>query len=175
MLIAMAGLPGTGKSTIAQRLARDLPGVILDKDIIRAAIFGSEVEYSTHQDDFCMRIMLQAAEYILGKDPGKHVILNGRTFSHGYQIAECRRFAGELGVSFRIIECVCADETARQRLERDAIEGRHLAANRSTDLYLSIKAHFEPIEEPKLMVDTDNDLEQCVSRCLDYVRVWDDG
>jgi predicted kinase len=175
MLIAMAGLPGTGKSTIARRLARDLPAIILDKDIIRAAIFGSEIEYSTRQDDFCMQIMLQTAEYILGEDPGKHVILDGRTFSHRYQIAACKQFADELGVPFRIIECVCADETARQRLERDAIEGRHLAANRSTDLYLSIKAHFEPIEEPKLMVDTDNDLEQNVSRCLDYVRVWDDG
>src|SRR5947209_2269421 len=39
MLIAMAGLPGTGKSTLARQMARALSGVVLDKDVIRAALF----------------------------------------------------------------------------------------------------------------------------------------
>ena|SRR5208283_5448063 len=32
MLIAMAGLPGTGKSTLATRLTKELGGVVLSKD-----------------------------------------------------------------------------------------------------------------------------------------------
>ena len=39
MIVIMAGLPGTGKSTLAQALAQRLPGAVLDKDAIRAALF----------------------------------------------------------------------------------------------------------------------------------------
>lgn len=34
MLIAMAGLPGTGKSTLAQHLADACAGIVLNKDLI---------------------------------------------------------------------------------------------------------------------------------------------
>jgi predicted kinase len=44
----MAGLPGTGKSTLARVLANDLGGVVLDKDVIRAALFPAAlIEYSS--------------------------------------------------------------------------------------------------------------------------------
>lgn len=170
-LIAMAGLPGTGKSAIAQRLAQALPGLILDKDTIRAALFPpSEIEYSTCQDDLCMQIMFQVARYILGKDPGKHVIFDGRTFSRRYQVDAFKGLALEIDVPFRIIECTCSDRVVRQRLERDIAEGHHPAANRDYTMYLSVKARFEPIAGPKLVVNTEEDLECCVRRCLDYVR-----
>jgi predicted kinase len=57
MLIAMAGLPGTGKSTLAHHLADACASIVLDKDSIRAALFPiDQVEYSTRQDDFCFKL-----------------------------------------------------------------------------------------------------------------------
>jgi predicted kinase len=169
-LIVMAGLPGTGKSTVARALEKALPAVVLDKDRIRAALFPPpEIEYSTKQDDFCMRIMLQVAEYLL-QGPGKRVILDGRTFSSRYQIDAVRGFAQRLRIPCRVIECVCADRTARKRLERDLNEGRHPATNRTYKMYLGVKAHFEPIAEPKLVVNTDDPLEFCVQRALEYIQ-----
>jgi adenylylsulfate kinase len=171
----MAGLPGTGKSTMAHLLADSLRAdgaavTILDKDTVRAALFGpSEIEYSTQQDDFCVDVMLQAAEYILGKDPHRHVILDGRTFSRRYQVDVVRAFARKLHVPGAWIECVCSDETVRQRLERDVAEGQHPAANRTYEMYLSVKARAEPIEGPKLVVSTEDDLERRVQCCLEYV------
>jgi adenylylsulfate kinase len=170
MLIVMAGLPGTGKSTIARRLADALPGIILDKDRIRATLFPpSEIEYSTRQDDFCVRIMLQVAEYVLCVDPEKHVILDGRTYSRRYQVDAVRQFARERNVSFKLVECVCADRTIKRRLDRDVAEGRHPATNRNYDMYLAVKARFEPISAPKLVVDTDEPLDGCVQCALDYI------
>jgi adenylylsulfate kinase len=169
-LIVMAGLPGTGKSTIAQALAQSLAAVVLDKDRIRAALFpATEIEYSTEQDDFCMRIMLQVAGHLLERTH-KWVILDGRTFSRRYQIEEVRGFAQKLGVPCRVIECVCSDRSVRERLQRDLDEGRHPATNRTYEMYLEVKARFEPIAEPKRVVNTDDPLKLCVQQALDYVR-----
>jgi predicted kinase len=176
MLIAMAGLPGTGKSTLARRLAERLseqgmPAVILDKDVVRAALFPpAEVEYSTRQDDFCVGLMLQTAEYILRKGADRHVLLDGRSFSQRYQVDAVRAFARQLGTPCAFIECVCSDETVRQRLERDVAEGRHPAANRTYEMYLAVKAGAEPVSEPKLVVSTEESPEQHVRRCLEYIQ-----
>jgi len=99
------------------------------------------------------------------------VILDGRTFSRHYQVMALKQVAEELQTPLRIIECVCSDETARQRLAK-ATSGkeRHLAENRDYALYREIKAHFEPIDEPKLVVNTDENLAQCIDRCLSYVK-----
>ena len=52
MVVIMAGLPGSGKSTVARALAERLPATVLDKDVIRAALFApAHVEYSRVQDD----------------------------------------------------------------------------------------------------------------------------
>jgi len=153
-------------------MAKVLPAIPLDKDIIRAALFPPAwVEYTTEQDDFCMSIMFQISAYMLRKNPHQSVILDGRTFSRHYQVMALKRFAEDLQTPLRIIECVCSEETARQRLEEAASgKERHLAENRDDALYLEIKARFEPINEPKLMINTDEDLAHCLDRCLSYVK-----
>jgi adenylylsulfate kinase len=47
MLIAMAGLPGTGKSTLANALANALGAAVLNKDRVRAALFEVDPIYWT--------------------------------------------------------------------------------------------------------------------------------
>ena len=172
MLVMMVGLPASGKSAVAHRLAERLSSsVILDKDLIRAALFPpAEIAYSTEQDDFCMQVMLETAEYLLAADPAKFVILDGRTFSQRYQRDRVRAFADRLKIQLKIIECVCSDETARRRLEKDVATGRHVAQNRNYDLYRIVKARFQPIQGEKLVIDTDSDLEQCVQLALTYIR-----
>jgi predicted kinase len=171
MLVAMAGLPGTGKSTLARLLADRLPAVVLDKDVVRAALFHpAEVEYSARQDDFCVAVMLCTVEYLLDRNPDRYVILDGRTFSRHYQVDAVRAFARELGTRCAFIECVCSDETVRQRLERDVAEGRHPARNRTYEMYLSVKAGAEPLSQPKLVVSTEGDLERSVRSCLVYIQ-----
>lgn len=171
MLIAMAGLPASGKSYLGQALAAALPAGILDKDVVRAALFPpGEIEYSTEQDDFCMSVILETAGYILRKDPAKIVVLDGRPFARRYQRAQVAAFAAAHGISELIVECVCSEETARRRLQQSVSTDAHLARNRDYALYLKLKAAFEPIDEPKLLVNTDQDLQACLAAALAYVR-----
>ena len=160
MLILMAGLPGTGKSTLSRTLAAELGGTVLDKDVIRAALFPpADIEYSTEQDEFVMRVMLKVAGYIFRKNPTRHVFLDGRTFSRRYQLDRATGYSEAIGQPWRIIECVCTEESAKKRLSDDAA---HLAANRNFSLYLEVKARFEEITLPTTVIDTDRPLQECV-------------
>ncbi len=171
MLIMMAGLEGSGKSTLALQLAAALPGVVLNKDTIRAALFSPPlVEYSTAQDDFCVDIMLQVAGYLLRKAPATYVILDGRPFSRRYQVDAVVEFAAKLPDTLKIIHCTASDETIRQRLESDMSAAVHPAKNRTYEQYLSTKRRFEPIDRPRLLVDTDQPLPECLDLCLDYIQ-----
>ena len=171
MIVLIAGLPGTGKTTIAIELAAQAGGVVLSKDAIRAALFPPEdIEYSTGQDDFCMEVMLETAAYLLRKDSGRFVFLDGRTFSRRYQVDRVLDRATQLNQPWRILECVCSDATAKQRLQAQQASGDHVAGNRDYALYLRVKARFEEITLPKTVIDTDQAIHVCVSRALIALR-----
>ena len=170
MLVVMAGLPGTGKSTLAQALADALPALVLDKDRVRAALFPSDaIEYSTAQDDFCVDVMLQTAAHLLHRAPNRYIILDGRTFSRRYQIDTVVQAAERMQTPLKLIECVCSEAAALARLVRDAETGVHPATNRDAYLYHAVKARFEPLTMPHLTVDTDNPPESCLDACLPYL------
>ena len=74
----------------------------------------------------CSRRLASCCEKI----PHRKIFLDGRPFSRRYQIDRVLEFARELSQPWKIIECTCSDESARQRLdfERDP---SHPAQNRS--------------------------------------------
>jgi len=169
MLIAMTGMPASGKSVLAVQIAAALPAIILDKDKMRAALFPpAEIEYSLKQDDFCFDILLQVADYLLQK--GRDVILDGRPFAHRYQMDHVVDFARQKQAPIKVIECTCSDESFQRRLEQDVSEGRHLAANRSFEMFLAMRAKADPLVVPSLVVDTDRPLAECLAESLAYIK-----
>ena len=168
VLVAMAGMPASGKSVVAVELAKILPAVILDKDIIRAVLFPpQEIEYSLHQDDFCFDILLEVAGYLLKKD--RNVILDGRPFAYRYQMDRVVSFASQGKFPLKVIECTCSDESIRQRLEKDVSQGSHLAANRSFEMFLAMRARADPLIVPRQVINTDHPLNECVDTCMEYI------
>lgn len=162
MIVIMVGLPGTGKSTLARRLARELNGLVIDKDSVRAALFGEFVDYTREQDDLAMECVYSAARYMAH---ARVVFIDGRAFALRYQWERALEMAGG---EWRVIETVCSDEVARARLE--SAMGLHLAANRSFELYLELKVKREKFCVEKLMLDTGRSLEECVEESLAYLR-----
>jgi adenylylsulfate kinase len=170
LLIAMAGLPGSGKSALAVRLAAALPAVILNKDTVRAAVFPPpETEYTSVQDDFVLSLMYQAAGWLLHK--GRTVIIDGRTFTRRNQRIELHKASVQAGVELRIIYCYAPDEIVRSRLEKDMAADEHPAKDRNFDLYLQRKATIDPIEEPHLELNTDANLEVLTERALEWLKL----
>ena len=170
MLIAMAGLPGTGKTTVANALAAHLGAVVLSKDATRAALFPPEtIVYSAQQDDLCFSVMLQAAAFLLSRSPDRPVILDGRTFSGRGQVVGVVQAALKMDVPLVLIECTCSEATALQRLALDQALQNHIAGNRDADLYRKLKTSADPLDLPHLVVDTDTPLACTIKQCLAYL------
>jgi len=172
LFIAMAGLPGTGKSAIAQQLGKRLNALVLNKDTIRARLFThNAIDFSREQDDLCMKIIFIVSEYLLRANSEQIIIVDGRTFSKSYQVAQLLAQAELLKVTPVILECVCADSIARQRLEDGQATCAHPARNRTYKLYLDLKEHAELITVDRLVIDTgEESLEVSVDRCMAYIN-----
>src|SRR4051812_37305795 len=167
MLIFLAGLPGTGKSTLCRAIAEYCKGAVLDKDIVRAALFEpGRVRYTSDQDDLVQEVLLRTAEWLLREDPGLKIFLDGRTFSRQYQLMSAIAAADKMDTQWKVIECVCKTSTAIRRIENDQQAGTHPAKNRTVALYNKLLTEFEPITVPKIVVDTDRPITECIVQAI---------
>lgn len=169
-LIAFAGLPGTGKTTLAKRLAEQLGAVLLNKDEVRASLFAqADIDYSSTQNDFCMAILYQLAVYHAEHHPERVIIIDGRTFSRRAQVSALERCAQQSNRPLTLIECVCSEVVVEKRLTDDA--GKHVAADRNVELYHRVKGAWEEITIPKLIVSTEGDNEELLlKQIIEYLE-----
>jgi predicted kinase len=169
MLIVMTGLPATGKTTLAGKLAAEIDAVIVSKDDLREAAFPPSVrDYSSAQNDLCMEMVYHAVDYIIRRWPGKNVIIDGRTYRRKPQVERLVEFAGSLAIEPEFIECMCSDDVARRRLEGAA--SGHAAADRDVARYLALKAHSDALELCRLTLDTGSvDVKAAVRLCVAYL------
>ena len=166
--VLFAGLPGTGKSTLARAIADRLGAAVLDKDRVRGALFpGALTDYTAQQDELCMRAMLEAAAYLTELKRVEYIFFDGRTFSQRGQIEDVLLAAARAGARWRIVHVTCADAVAEERLARS--DPSHPAKNRDAALYRRIKQQFEPITQAKLEVDTTSGTDAVLTVVEEYL------
>lgn len=172
MIVQLAGLPGTGKSSLAAALRAHLGHgcLVLDKDRVRAALYeaSGHVTYSRDQDDFVVTLLHQAAREHLTRQPDATVILE-RTCTRTYQIDDVVRLAAGLHQPLAIIRCWCPAPVARARLDADQQQGQHPAADRSFALYQRLQATADRINAPALHLRTDTAAAQILAAAVAYL------
>lgn len=161
----LVGLPGAGKSSLAEAMAGRLPGArVLDKDRVRHVLF-DPCDYSSAERDVVFAALLDAARYHLGRD--RIVIFDGLTFSRRSQVAAAEAVAQEVNAFAAVIVCDVAVEVAIERCERDS---SHLAANRDRELVRRVAAEMEEPDGDYLTLDMTADLDRLAGQALAYVE-----
>ena len=166
MLIVMSGLPGSGKSTIAEAIGRVLPAPVIAVDPIEAAMRRAGIEQGQLTGLASYVVAEAVAEGALAL--GQRVIVDAVSAVEPAR-NQWRSLATRRGVPIRVIEVVCSDP----HLHRTRLEGR------SRDLLpdmeptwasiLRRQASFEPWIDDRLVLDSIVALEQNVSRALSYL------
>lgn len=168
MIVAVGGLPWTGKSTLARNLAERLPGFLLDKIAVRNQLFpGGRSKASREQNDWSFEVVLKAAAWNLEATPGGVVVLDGPPLTRGRDIQALNRFASGIGQPLKVIECVCPTEIALGR-------GRAESVPRPASFDVRVPCR-EPIPDPKIVVDTTLSEDRCLALALQGLRQPDVG
>jgi predicted kinase len=170
VVIALMGLPGSGKTTVAERLASERGLSLVSRDAIRAAMF-RPCKFIDREKQAAYRAALLAVAACL--DLGRSCLVDGMPFSRASEVDDVRRIAEEAGAAFLPVFLDCPVEVAKARATRDiAGQGRALK-DRDGDLVARVAGRFEPPPPDALRLDatrTPAEIAQAILARLDDLR-----
>jgi hypothetical protein len=153
MLVLVCGHPGTGKSTVAERVAERLDGRRLRTDVVRKELY-PEPEYTSAESTAVYDQLFERAGDAVAD--GGHVVLDG-TFRRTALRERAAAVAADADVAFRLVRVTCDAETVRERIRARADD----PSDADFDIYQKLKAEFEPLErEAHLVVDNSGPLAE---------------
>ncbi|MFC6786487.1 AAA family ATPase [Halobaculum halobium] len=154
-LVVVCGLPGAGKSTVAEAVADRLDAALVRTDVVRKELF-PDPSYTDEESRRTYRAVFDRAEDRLAA--GEPVVLDG-TFRRASRRREARDLADRRGAEVEVVRVRCDEETAKARIRSREND----PSDADTDVYELLREEFEPVEDP-VVVDNSGDLDATLAR-----------
>jgi predicted kinase len=138
LVVALMGLPGAGKSTVARHLLAELPLHLVDRDGIRAALF-PRCAFTQAEKDAANAAVLAAVA--ANCRLGRASVVDGMTFARAAELEALRACAAAERCALLPLFLDCPVDVARARIAADHTHG---ARDRTPALADSIADRFEP-------------------------------
>jgi predicted kinase len=161
MIVVVMGLPGSGKSHLAMRLAALIGADHISSDKLRSALF-RVTNYSDKGKLSVYEEMLNQAETSLNQ--GKNVVLDA-TF---YKDAIREKFKNALDPFGHVIfiEVVAGDNLVEARLKQPRLD-----SDANYDVFREIKEQWQPLSSPHLVVRSTNDnIDNMLDEAVAYLQ-----
>jgi predicted kinase len=169
-LIVFSGLPATGKSSIAEAVARELGIPIFAKDWLAATLkrlgigYGESGSSQLGQAGYELLTTLAQRQLSLGQSAILDSVLSWESTRRRW-----RTIAADYGAQWSVIECVCSDE----KLHRTLLAGRRYNIPGWQELAWveveRVRAYYKPWDEEHLTLDAVNPLSANVQTALAYL------
>lgn len=152
-LIIFSGLPGTGKSTMAEMIGKDLAIPVFAKDWLEATLVRSGLKPVTEDKSlgsagYELLTTLAERQLMLGQS----VILDSVAGSQTIR-GTWRQLSEQYEADWRVVECICSDETlqrARLKDRKRHIPGWHELEWSEVE---RVKQYYFPWEGEHLVLD----------------------
>jgi predicted kinase len=175
IVVALIGLPGAGKSTLATALAERLDLRIANRDVIARALF-PQCSYSLPEKRAAFHALLLSVE--VNGALGESTVIDGMTFSSRQDLERVARIAAKYDLVLIPIWLDLPAAIAKARIGADRKSGRyHPADDRTPDMVDAVLARFErplptvPVIDAMLPVNTVLDVaEQIIAQRAVPVR-----
>jgi len=155
-LVIVGGLPGTGKSTIAEHAARMIHGTLIAKDVVEATLWRSGIgrEANSGWAGYELLSSLADAHLRVGGSAVLDSVAAYDRLRDGW-----REIGRRHGATVQEVECICSDEnTHRARIEgrRRDIPGWY---ELTWDEVEDARSRYEPWAHEHLVLDAVRPLE----------------
>ena len=147
MIIIVCGLPGVGKTSLANELAPLIRAVVLSTDKIRKELI-SKPTYRIQERKLIYDIMLLLARYL--HDAGINCILDA-TFNTENSRRELKKSLNLISSpQINIVECTCPEHITISRLR----SRKNDYSDADISVYKRMRSIYQPIKEKHIVVDT---------------------
>lgn len=162
IVVIVFGLPGSGKSYFAERLAERMNAAYLSSDRIRNKILQNKT-YSDVEKQLVYKEMLTRMN--AGIDQNKNVLLDATFYRKDIRQLFTQE-AQRRSLAF-FIE-VCADASViRSRTEKKRPE-----SDADMEVYKKIKNEWQPLPFPHLILQsTNNNIEEMLQKATDHLKL----
>jgi predicted kinase len=161
MMILVCGLPGSGKSFFASRLANRLKADYISSDRVRIALLATG-RYSFEDKLRIYRHMAERAATLVKR--GKDVVVDA-TFYHHSMRELFIEVALQNQCAVRFIVIMASEALVKERLSRSRID-----SEADLGVYQTMKAQFEKFTQPHLRLQAQADnIEQMLLAAIDYL------
>jgi len=167
-LIVFSGLPGTGKSTLAETVGKQLCIPIFAKDWLEATLLRSDLIPANENKPlgsagYQLLTMLAERQLMLGQSVILDSVASTQTIRSTWHILSKQYQAG-----WRVVECICSDESFHRSLLNNRqrnIPGWHELKWSDVE---NVKGYFSPWREERLVLDMINPLEVNLAKAIKY-------
>lgn len=165
MVIFVFGLPGSGKSYFASRLAEKLSAGYINSDRLRKAMFKERV-YSDQEKRLVYEKML--AEMKANLKQNKNVVLDATFHREDTRKLFLDQIPGKTPTFF--IEVQAAEEIIRERLKKE-----RPFSEADFEVYKRINEKFERLNTPHLILQsTDENIHEMLQKGTEYLNLKND-
>lgn len=165
MIVIVFGLPGSGKSYFASRLAQIIHAGYVNSDRVRTEIFEEGVYSEPEKKAVYGRMFDEMKEAVLQK---KRLVLDA-TF---HREDTRRMFVDEMsekgGISFIEVQ---ADES----IVSERLKTKRPYSDADFEIYKLIRRQNEPLNDSHLVLkSTDNNIDEMLGKAVEYLKIKDD-
>ena len=169
VLVAVSGLPGTGKSFFSQRLVERLPLAVLESDALRKALVPSPL-HTAEESARLFRAIHELTDLLL--EHCVPVLLDATNLLESHR-EHLYHIAGQRSAKVILVRVEAPPGMVRQRLEeRTGGSQRQDHSDADWEVYQRLRPSQEPIRRNHLVVDTSRDIEPAVERVAREINRW---